>query len=507
MASRFCTPQLVHAAGSADNIIVSLSRETSPSLSLSQVLAKFGDHRVLVVGDVMLDEYLNGQSSRISSEAPVPVLQFTNRRTVLGGAANTAANVAALGGQVSVIGLVGRDAAGEELLQHCERGAIRFLPVYDERPTTRKTRVTGHQQQFLRIDYEDSRAIGSEVEAEVLALAAAELRDASVLVISDYAKGFLTLALSQRLIAVAHELGRVVVVDPRPQHAAFYYDCDYMTPNWKESQGLLGQQEAAATDASIERTGTRIAEEFRCNVLVTLGPQGIAFFGRDGKERVIVPTAAREVFDVSGAGDTVVAAFGLAIATGCSHADAVSIANRAAGIVVGKRGTATVTPDELLAFGDYEGRIVGRDELRGLALLLKGQGKRCVTVNGSFDVLHAGHLHMLRESKRQGDVLFVGLNSDSSVRSYKGNGRPIVPQEQRAELLLALRMVDYVHIFDEAVPMPFIEAVRPDVHVNGSEYGEDCIEAPLVKSLGARLHIVGRLPNLSTTEILQKLGQ
>jgi D-beta-D-heptose 7-phosphate kinase / D-beta-D-heptose 1-phosphate adenosyltransferase len=485
---------------------VGLSRETSPSLSLSQVLAKFGDHRILVVGDVMLDEYLNGQSSRISSEAPVPVLQFTNRQAVLGGAANTAANVSALGGRVSVIGLIGRDAAGDELLQHCERAAIRLRPVYDGRPTTRKTRVTGHQQQFLRIDYEEVKAIGPQVEADVLALAAAELRDASVLVISDYAKGFLTRDLSQRLIALAHELGRPVVVDPRPQHAAFYYDCDYMTPNWKESQGLVGQPETAATDDTIERTGTRIAEEFRCNVLVTLGPQGIAFFGRDGEERVMVPTAAREVFDVSGAGDTVVAALALAVAAGCGHADAVSIANRAAGIVVGKRGTATVTPDELIAFGDYEGRIVGREELRGLALLLKGQGKRCVTVNGSFDVLHSGHLYMLRESKRQGDVLFVGLNSDASVRSYKGNGRPIVPQEQRAEMLLALRMVDYVHIFDETVPMPFIDAVRPDVHVNGSEYGEECIEAPLVRSLGARLHIVGRLPNLSTSEILHKLG-
>jgi D-beta-D-heptose 7-phosphate kinase/D-beta-D-heptose 1-phosphate adenosyltransferase len=497
---------LLRSEGAFTILGVSLHTESTSLLPLGDLLLRFSAQRIVVVGDVMLDEYIVGESSRISAEAPVPVLQFTHTHAVLGGAANTAANVATLGGHATLIGLAGQDSAGQELAKLCERASIDFRPVHDGRSTTRKIRVTGHQQQFLRLDYEEAGAMAEEGQARVLSLAEEALANANALVISDYAKGLLTEQLCQRLIDLAHRSGLPVVVDPRPQHAAFYYDCDYLTPNWKESQGLLGLSDVAATDDAVERIGTEISERFRANVLVTLGAKGIAFFGKAGGERVLVPTAAREVFDVSGAGDTVVAAFALATATGCAHADAVSVANRAAGIVVGKRGTATVTPDELLAFGDNEPKVLARAELRGLGQLLRGRGKRLVSVNGSFDLLHAGHLHILREAKRQGDVLVVGLNSDASVRSYKGTTRPLIPQAQRAEMLLALRMVDYVHIFDEPVPMPFIEALRPDVHVNGSEYGPDCIEAPLVRSLDARLHIVERLPNLSTSEILHKIG-
>lgn len=186
------------------------------------------------------------------------------------------------------------------------------------------------------------------------------------------------------------------------------------------------------------------------------------------------------------------------------HKDAINLANRAAGIVVGKHGTATVSPEELLTDAETESHTLTRDELRDLAARLRAQGKRIVTLNGSFDVMHTGHVHILREAKRQGDVLIVGLNSDASVRTYKGPGRPINSEEQRAEMLLANRYVDYVHVFDETVPMAFIEAARPDVHVNGAEYGNDCVEAPLLRRLGARLHLVQRLPGLSTTEILQR---
>jgi D-beta-D-heptose 7-phosphate kinase/D-beta-D-heptose 1-phosphate adenosyltransferase len=213
---------------------------------------------------------------------------------------------------------------------------------------------------------------------------------------------------------------------------------------------------------------------------------------------------AREVFDVSGAGDTVVAAFALARASGADHATAVALANRAASIVVGKFGTATVTAEEMLQDTDAH-RLIPRSALRQLAATLRAKGKRLVTINGSFDILHNGHLHILNEAHQQGDVLIVGLNSDRSVAAYKGPERPIVPERRRAEMLLALRMVDYVHIFDELDPIAFLKELNPDVHVNGAEYGEDCIESDTIKRGGGRIHIVERLPGLSTSNLVAGL--
>jgi D-beta-D-heptose 7-phosphate kinase/D-beta-D-heptose 1-phosphate adenosyltransferase len=210
------------------------------------------------------------------------------------------------------------------------------------------------------------------------------------------------------------------------------------------------------------------------------------------------------VFDVSGAGDTVVATLALALAAGADHASSVTLANRAASVVVGKFGTATLTAEELLGADDAS-RLVPRRSLGALAATLRAKGRRLVTINGSFDVLHAGHLHILNEARAQGDVLIVGLNSDASVRSYKGPTRPFTPELRRAELLLALRVVDYVHVFDEPDPIAFLTELKPDVHVNGAEYGENCIERDVVLQNGGRLHLVDRLPNLSTTSVVKQL--
>ena len=236
-------------------------------------------------------------------------------------------------------------------------------------------------------------------------------------------------------------------------------------------------------------------------MVLTLGAHGISFCSRTGDEEFAMPTLAREVFDVSGAGDTVVAAFALARASGADHAVAVTIANKAASVVVGKFGTATVTPEEILHDSDAL-RLVPRPALAQLAATLRAKGKRIVTINGSFDILHNGHLHILNEARKRGDVLIVGLNSDASVRSYKGASRPIVPERRRAEMLLALRMVDYVHVFNEPDPIAFLKELRPDVHVNGSEYGENCIERETVTRGGGLIHIVNRIPGLSTSRLV-----
>ena len=471
---------------------------------LATLLNRFSACRVLVLGDVMLDEYLTGDCSRLSPEAPVPVVTVTSSREALGGAANTAANVAALGGGVTLCGLLGRDDTGARLADAVRAAGIEFAPVYGPRPTVRKVRVVGQHQQLLRLDYEGLPERSPTPAADVLSAIAEQVDRCDVIVISDYAKGFLGHDLCQQVIALGRQRQRPVIVDPRPQHGAFYVGCDYMTPNWKESLGLLGRADAGASAADAAEVGQQLAARYGCNVLLTLGSRGMQLYGRDGALVCAERALAREVFDVSGAGDTVAATFALGLAAGCEARDAVALANQAAGIVVGKLGTATASPRELLR-GEGQAELVARDELVALVARLRGEGKRLVTVNGSFDVLHAGHLHILHEAKRQGDVLIVGLNSDRSVRHYKDGARPYVGEHERAQMLLALKVVDFVHIFDEPVPMPFLEAVRPDVHVNGSEYGTECVEAGTVRAQGGRLHLVDRVPGWSTTGLVERI--
>jgi len=318
------------------------------SLPLSQVLQQIAGKHVLVVGDVIADEYLVGESSRISSEAPVPVLRYTSEHGTLGGAGNTAANVTSLRGVATLVGLVGADAAGADIARRCAAAGIDFVPLRDGRPTTRKVRVISQQQQLLRIDYEETAPIDTARERELIDVIAGRLDACDIVVMSDYAKGLVTNDVCREVVRRSHAARKQVVVDPRPQHSNYYRDCDYLTPNWRESLGLLRVSDMALTPENVGRVGTLVSRRFRSSVLLTLGARGIAFFNSDGSEPLVVPAEAQEVFDVSGAGDTVVAAFSLARAGGCDHAAAVTLANRAAAVVVGKRGTATVTPDELL---------------------------------------------------------------------------------------------------------------------------------------------------------------
>jgi len=318
------------------------------SSPLPEVLQQIAGKRVLVVGDVIADEYLVGESSRISSEAPVPVLRYTGEHATLGGAGNTAANVTSLGGAATLVGLIGDDAAGADIARRCTGAGIELVPLRDGRPTTRKVRIISQQQQLLRIDYEETAYIDAARARELVEAVASTLESCDIVVVSDYAKGLLTNEVCREVVRRSQAAGKQVVVDPRPQHSSFYWECDYLTPNWRESLGLLREGDAALTPENVRKVGTLVSRRFKSSVLLTLGARGIAFFDRDGSEPLVVPAEAQEVFDVSGAGDTVVAAFSLARAAGCDHAAAVMLANRAAAVVVGKRGTATVTPAELL---------------------------------------------------------------------------------------------------------------------------------------------------------------
>jgi D-beta-D-heptose 7-phosphate kinase / D-beta-D-heptose 1-phosphate adenosyltransferase len=472
--------------------------------SLARHVSAFPRCRVLVLGDAILDEYLLGDCSRISPEAPVPVLRVHSDKQELGGAANTAANIVSLGGRATLISFVGTDGTGLTLRHRATSAGVDLIPIDHGMATLRKTRVIGQHQQIVRLDYEELAAPESRLESKILAHVDAAIRQADIVVMSDYAKGFLSLALSSEIIQRSHAAGRRVIVDPRPQHRAFYEGCDYLTPNWKESRALLNLPDVDPTPDETASVTARLASDLRANIVLTLGSQGIRFCSQSGDEQFALRTTAREVFDVSGAGDTVAAAFALSLAAGADHATAVTIANRAASVVVGKFGTATVTPGEMLEDADVT-RLVPRDGLAPLSATLRARGKRIVTVAGSFEILHNGHVYILNEARKAGDVLIVGLSSDASVRAAKGSGRPFLPEQQRAEMLLALRPVDYVHIFDEPEPIAFLKALNPHVHVNGSQYSSDSAERAAVTHAGGRVHIVDRIPGPSSSDLAQQL--
>jgi D-beta-D-heptose 7-phosphate kinase / D-beta-D-heptose 1-phosphate adenosyltransferase len=461
--------------------------------ALVQYVSAFPHCRVLVVGDAILDEYLIGDCSRISPEAPVPVLRVHADRQELGGAANTAANIVALGGHATLITLVGTDGAGLTLRRRATEAGIELMAVDRGTATLRKTRVIGQHQQIVRLDYEEQSTRQSDVESDLLKHFESAIGRCDIVVISDYAKGLLSLTLSRALIERAHLAGRQVIVDPRPQHRDFYQGCDYLTPNWKESRALLNLPEREPTPGETSAVAATLASVLNTNIVLTLGPQGIRFCSQSGNEQFEVPTIAREVFDVSGAGDTVAAALALSLAAGADHPTAIAIANRAASVVVGKFGTATVTPEEMFDDADVP-RLLTRATLASLVTTLRAKGKRIVSVVGSFDILHNGHVHVLNEARKAGDVLVVGLRSDACLRSSSGSERAHVPEQERAEMLLALRAVDFVHIVDDLQPVAFLEELKPHVHVSGSGTSDIAAENAAVTRGGGRVHIVHEIP-------------
>jgi D-beta-D-heptose 7-phosphate kinase/D-beta-D-heptose 1-phosphate adenosyltransferase len=453
---------------------------------LKQILERMSQRRVLVVGDVMLDEYVDGDSSRISAEAPVPVLKYTGRNVVLGGAANTAANVASLGGQVTLVGMVGDDTSGAELVAGCEAAGIRFVPLGDGRPTTRKVRMISQQQQLLRIDYEDTRDIDAAGQARLLRAFAEELGEAEVVVVSDYAKGLLTSEVCREVIEASHGAGRHVIIDPRPHHGSFYRSCDYLTPNWRESLALLGEADADMTEENIRRVGRSVSRTFHTNVLLTLGARGIAFVRRDGGDVSFAPADAQDVFDVSGAGDTVVAAFALAHAAGCDDTTAVGLANRAAAVVVGKRGTATVAWHELLGPAAVEARVLADEELHAFGVRQRQRRQRLVTIAGAFDDLRSDDMLLLAHAKAQGDLLVVALEPAGAAGADEPDA--VARLERRVEALLGLRAVDFVYLCDDGRLLEFLRVLQPDVHVTARDRGD--VDTRAAASSGVRCHVV-----------------
>jgi D-beta-D-heptose 7-phosphate kinase/D-beta-D-heptose 1-phosphate adenosyltransferase len=464
---------------------------------------------VLVIGDIMLDRYIWGDVERVSPEAPVPIVRAVHRSEQPGGAANVAMNLTGLGAKASLFGFCGQDADRHSLGVCLEKaGVTAHLTSVETHPTTTKLRIVAGQQQMLRLDTEKTEEYSAKAYQDLMAKVEAAIPSADAIVLSDYAKGVLSETVCQSLIEKARQQGIPVLVDPKQRSFTRYRGATTICPNLNE---LSVATDVVAKDLStILSAGQAMVSELSLEYLtVTLSEKGIAVLRSDGSS--ISPAVARQVFDVSGAGDTVIATLALALASGLEIETAVQLANVAAGIVVSKVGTVPIVRDELLTslMPEIElqprEKVLTADRLKTRVSAWRSSGESVVFTNGCFDLLHIGHITLLEDARRQGDRLIVGINSDASVSGLKGPTRPMVGQRERAYVLAALAAVDAVVIFDEPTPLHLIEAVRPDVIVKGGDYNEDTVVgAKEVRSWGGRVKIVPIVEGFSTTKLIAK---
>lgn len=471
------------------------------------------EHRTaLVIGDLMLDRYLIGEVERISPEAPVPVVLLKQENERAGGAANVAANLSLLGIRTTMAGIIGDDAEGRALLDMLrELNIDSAIVTSQQRPTVTKTRILGGHQQMMRLDKE-SRLAFTESENNALheQVSQAIAQKPDVIILSDYAKGVLSDALCQAVIAQAKALGIPVLVDPKGRDYTKYQGATALTPNKKETSEACGI-DAMDTDRLLQAAAD-LRDHLGLKFLaVTRGEEGISLLEQN--ETIHIPAAAKQVFDVSGAGDTVIATLAAGLVHGLSHRQAFELANIAAGIVVGKVGTVPVNREELLAELISQDSVEQADKICELETLLgrvrqwRQQKKRIVFTNGCFDLLHAGHVTYLEAARKTGDKLILGLNTDRSVSALKGPSRPVIHEADRARVLAALEAVDAVILFDEDTPLQLIDAIRPDVIVKGSDYSEDqVVGGKEVKSWGGKVALIDIVPGRSTSNIIEKLG-
>ncbi len=485
-----------------------MDRLHSSADEVAALLHAVGGLRMLCVGDVMLDRFVDGRVERVSPEAPIPILSVEGEAEMPGGAGNVARNAAALGAAVDLLGVVGNDAEGARLVRVAkECGASAALLIEAGRRTTVKTRYLSGGQQLLRADRETVTPIRDAAVSQLLALAEAAMARVDAVVLSDYGKGVLSGALAEELIGRARAAGRFVAVDPRGPDWSRYRGADLLTPNRRELTEAAGRTLAGQDEIESAARGLLRAHRLGA-VLVTLSEQGMLLV-ESGETRHL-PAMAREVFDVTGAGDTVIAVTTAALAGGAGLADAAGLANLAAGIVVGKLGTAVATPSEILALLEPIATI---EKLRALPEALeqirrwRGEGLRIGFTNGCFDLLHPGHAGLLAFARGGCDRLVVGLNDDASVRRLKGPGRPIQPLASRAAILGAMAAVDLVVPFAEGTPLALIEAIRPDLLVKGADYREDqVVGAALVRGYGGEVRLAPLSPGHSTSVAIARLG-
>ena len=461
---------------------------------------------ILVIGDLMIDHYLWGKCERISPEAPVQVVAIEKETALLGGAGNVINNLSALGAKVSVLSVIGKDTNAEELKQMLEEIAVNIenLVVEEGRDTSKKSRIIASQQQVVRYDKESTDDISEKSQAQIVENFKEKILSCDMVLLSDYGKGVLTKELTRTLIDIANHENKKVLVDPKGIDYTKYTGAYLLTPNKKEA--IEASKVEIKDEVSLLKAITKLKDECSLEVgLITLSEDGIAIYE---DELRIHPTVAREVYDVTGAGDTVIASLGFSLACGYDIDKAVKFANLAAGVVVGKIGSATATLTEVIEYksslnkSTSDSHIKTLEEIEALTQELKKRGKKIVFTNGCFDILHVGHVKYLEEAKSYGDVLILGLNSDESVSRLKGPTRPVNTEDDRAYILASLEAVDYVVKFYDDTPYELIKAVQPHILVKGGDYeGKEVVG----QEIADELRLVNFVEGKSTTKTIERI--
>lgn len=471
--------------------------------SLPTKLPSFSDAHVLVIGDVMLDRYWFGGTERISPEAPVPVVKVDNENHRPGGAGNVALNIGALGTKITLLGITGKDEAADQLATQLNAAGIQHhLHRAHASNTIIKLRVLSQHQQLIRLDFESD--LHPVEKAPLLAEFKNQLTQTQLVVLSDYQKG--TLSDPQALIRLAKQANVPVLVDPKGNDFSIYQGADILTPNLKEFEAIVGK---STSEQEFIAKGRDLIDELDLKaLLVTRGEQGMTLIETDSTHHV--PAFAREVYDVTGAGDTVIGVLSAAIAAGSTLAAAVSLANLAASIAVGKLGAATVSTPELeIGLDNHQAvntGIVNDEQLAQAVALARSQNKKIVFTNGCYDIIHAGHVMSLKMAKQCGDLLIVAVNSDESIREIKGPDRPINNLEHRMTVLANLGMVDWVVPFSDKTPERLLELIRPDILAKGGDYTlNQVVGADIVKNYGGEVRIMKHGITTTSTSILNQL--
>ncbi|HUG67880.1 MAG TPA: D-glycero-beta-D-manno-heptose 1-phosphate adenylyltransferase [Pirellulaceae bacterium] len=483
--------------------------------TLLNVLKDLSSPRVLVLGDLILDRYTRGNAERVSQEAPILVLLVDEREELLGGAANVCHMLRELECEVACAGIVGADEAGNSVRQLLNKVGIGCDLLFTDasRPTTVKERFIGRvgglrPGQMLRVDHEVRTPLSPELTDQLLDKVRLTISDFDVLLISDYAKGVCTAAVTQAVIKMARHAGKPVLVDPlRGGDYQQYRGATLLKPNRVETELATGQKIVSSDDAI--RAGSHLCDNLDIDLaVITLDRQGMALVHRDGRGQV-VPTRARSVYDITGAGDMVLAMLAAAIGGGATVEEAVHLANIAAGLEVERAGVAVISKQEIadeLSSGARtgQGKVFSLEQAAAWAQEQRRQGQRVVFTNGCFDLLHVGHVSYLAEAAALGDQLVVGINSDASVRRLKGPSRPVINEVDRAAVLAALSCVSSVVVFEEDTPHQLLRAIRPDVLVKGGTYSVDeVVGKEVVEAYGGQVCVVGVVDGVSTTEILE----
>ncbi len=468
---------------------------------------KIKNTKALVLGDFILDEYVFGEAKRLSPEAVVPVVRKQKTDYRLGGAGNVVANIIALGGNARALTLLGNDKEGDIILNKLrELGCdVSFIERVSGIPSILKTRIVAANSQLLRLDREEYYELPDRFVEETKKNCRRLFQDINVIVISDYNKGFVTKELVGIVTAYANQMGIPVVADPKGNQIDKYANVTMCTPNKKELKELTGVE--ITSEDALSKAAEMMLDAGIKYVLVTRSEEGMTLF--DSLKRTDYPTMAKDIIDVTGAGDTVVAVAACALSSGCSMDTLCNLSNLAASVTISKFGTSAVTYESLMQkISESIGcdKRLSEDTINQVIQKLKDSNKKIVFTNGCFDLCHPGHVHLLKEAARLGDVLIVGLNSDNSVKRIKGEGRPIINEENRAYLLESLEAVDYVVVFDDDTPLELIRKIKPDILVKGEDWkGKKVVGEDILKEYGGRIEFIKAYESFSTTAIIEKM--